>query len=403
MYSKKVLSLEELKRLQGVTEVVTQKGRVRVVRHIYTAILDKQTCLLGDVLITTKDGEKPISEVSIGEEVLGKDGFFPVIAKSRTVRPRYLKVFLSNGRVLKLTPDHRVLVGNVYKRADRLRVGDRLSSVQECAFCRKLFVERNLLKRNWSKEGGNRGKRFCSVRCYRGYQQSGAYEVPSRRTGVMVTCPVCGEDFYRSRSSTRKFCSRECYLRNHSKYMREVPCKVCGRLHRRGKKGLEKDNHFCSRECYLSFREGNIEYNRNLVRNTMKDKVEVSCSFCGKKLLVTERQLSYYKRKFCSQECYWKWMRKKPDECYNEWRRQVFKRDRYTCQICGVNNENSKNVYLNAHHIKPKRLFPELKFSVENGITLCVDCHAEVHKRQPQLYNFILNQKDRLCQLECSR
>ncbi len=55
---------------------------------------------------------------------------------------------------------------------------------------------------------------------------------------------------------------------------------------------------------------------------------------------------------------------------YKLWREAVFKRDSFTCQICGI-----KNVYFHAHHIKPFSLFPKLRFAIDNGQTLCVPCH----------------------------
>lgn len=65
-------------------------------------------------------------------------------------------------------------------------------------------------------------------------------------------------------------------------------------------------------------------------------------------------------------------------ECkeYSEWRNFVFKRDNYTCQHC-----RKIGVKLNAHHIKPWALYPKLRFNVDNGITLCEDCHKKLHKR----------------------
>ena len=56
---------------------------------------------------------------------------------------------------------------------------------------------------------------------------------------------------------------------------------------------------------------------------------------------------------------------------YRLWREAVFKRDDYTCQNCG-----KRGGKLNADHIKLFALFPELRFKVSNGRTLCnAPCH----------------------------
>lgn len=57
---------------------------------------------------------------------------------------------------------------------------------------------------------------------------------------------------------------------------------------------------------------------------------------------------------------------------YRNWRESVFKRDNHTCQECGV-----RGVYLNADHIKPFSLYPEIRTSLSNGRTLCVPCHKK--------------------------
>ena len=58
------------------------------------------------------------------------------------------------------------------------------------------------------------------------------------------------------------------------------------------------------------------------------------------------------------------------------WRKAIFERDNYACQICGDNRGHN----LNAHHIKSFKDYPELRFDLNNGITLCKNCHSEIHK-----------------------
>lgn len=56
---------------------------------------------------------------------------------------------------------------------------------------------------------------------------------------------------------------------------------------------------------------------------------------------------------------------------YKLWRKAVFERDGYACVWCGDNTSGN----LNADHIKPFAYYPELRFAIDNGRTLCVSCH----------------------------
>lgn len=60
---------------------------------------------------------------------------------------------------------------------------------------------------------------------------------------------------------------------------------------------------------------------------------------------------------------------------YELWRKSVYERDNYTCVWCGARGEKGKRVQLNADHIKPFADYPELRFAIDNGRTLCVPCH----------------------------
>ena len=66
------------------------------------------------------------------------------------------------------------------------------------------------------------------------------------------------------------------------------------------------------------------------------------------------------------------------------WRKAVFERDNYTCQECGV-----RGVEIQADNIKPFKYFPELRWVLSNGRTLCVPCHRKTDtygRRGQKLY-----------------
>ena len=85
---------------------------------------------------------------------------------------------------------------------------------------------------------------------------------------------------------------------------------------------------------------------------------------------------------------------------YKEWVREVFKRDNFTCQCCGKHGGN-----LNAHHLYNFSEYENLRYDVENGITLCEECHlvnypnsfhsiyGERNNTPEQVYEFIENYK----------
>lgn len=58
---------------------------------------------------------------------------------------------------------------------------------------------------------------------------------------------------------------------------------------------------------------------------------------------------------------------------YTLWRRSVLQRDSFRCIWCGEDDPK----LLEADHIKPFSLFPDLRFAIDNGRTLCRTCHRK--------------------------
>ncbi len=158
---------------------------------------------------------------------------------------------------------------------------------------------------------------------------------------------------------------------------------------------LKWKTSFCSRNCYLSFVKENA--------------FSLECIICKKRFNCQPCQVKYRNRKTCSVKCRIKLARlnaikRRKEKGYTkhqldrlarycieakEWRKQVFERDNYTCQKCGLRSGNGKKVVLNADHIKPFAYFPELRYELSNGRTLCVECHNKTKisaKEMKKLY-----------------
>lgn len=141
---------------------------------------------------------------------------------------------------------------------------------------------------------------------------------------------------------------------------------------------------------------------------------QLTCLSCNKTFSVIQSRVG--RAKFCSDSCrlleqgikkgsspwnkgkphlrgekHWNWRggidkehtRIKQTKEYKEWRNAVYRRDRWTCRSCGAKKQ------IVAHHIEPFSLREDLRFVVDNGVTLCRACHQEVHK--PRRKDFKLN------------
>lgn len=98
---------------------------------------------------------------------------------------------------------------------------------------------------------------------------------------------------------------------------------------------------------------------------------------------MAERLRSLAKNRNQSGENHWNWQggitpensKIRNSQEYKDWRDQVFGRDSYTCQECSRHRKPGDRVILHADHIKPFATHPELRFDIDNGRTLCRECH----------------------------
>lgn len=69
---------------------------------------------------------------------------------------------------------------------------------------------------------------------------------------------------------------------------------------------------------------------------------------------------------------------------YRLWREAVFARDNWTCQKSKV-----KGGKLHPHHILNFSQHPELRFAIDNGVTLNETSHREFHKKYGEINNTV--------------
>lgn len=69
------------------------------------------------------------------------------------------------------------------------------------------------------------------------------------------------------------------------------------------------------------------------------------------------------------------------DSAYHEWRKEVWSRDKWMCQIANADCEGR----IEAHHILAWRDYPELRYQINNGITLCHAHHPRMRSEEKRL------------------
>lgn len=228
------------------------------------------------------------------------------------------------------------------------RIKNRIQLV--CPNCSKKF---EIVKSRLNKSAVH----YCSILCLSKFTAKQRSLKMSKRKYPFRCgkCLQCGGDILAKSASfvkpNRKFCSMGCRTRylnltNNPMKMEETRKKVSiiNRIVLKGKKRSEETKEK-NRKANLGnkshFWKGGLTNKNRLLRNMAKTK---------------------------------------------DWRKAVFERDNYTCQMCGSRNGNGSNVKLSAHHIKDWATNPESRWDVENGQTLCWPCHRKTDNFGHKVY-----------------
>lgn len=191
---------------------------------------------------------------------------------------------------------------------------------------------------------------------------------------LIKICPICGKSFETIKSINSTYCSRSCAGKSLEK---ENTCDRCGKIL------LNKWSKYCP-ECLKIVRHDNF-YKR----------IHTICAQCGNDLEVIPSVFNKNEHNFCNVECMskyysehysgknsptWKGGKKHYQGHWLKQRDLARKRDNYTCQLCGV-TEDEWHKEMDVHHIKNYRLFEnkEDANNLENLVCLCNKCHSFVH------------------------
>lgn len=191
------------------------------------------------------------------------------------------------------------------------------------------------------------GLKFCNQKCYRAYWKK-IYD--KKHTKV---CLECKKKFiFPASFPSKKFCTRICYKKHlskrrwdleHKKRIKETLVNYWKDKVRKGFSHTEEEKRRISRNIKGKNKgekngnwKGGISTENNLLRNSTK---------------------------------------------YDKWRRKVYQRDNYICQVCYIRSGE-----LEAHHIKMWSKYTELRFVVSNGLTVHKGkCHQIKNKESKLL------------------
>lgn len=193
---------------------------------------------------------------------------------------------------------------------------------------------------------------------------------------INILCKNCNKEFpiENWRIKRAKFCSKAC----NAAFTHKI----------HPQKGMKRSD--ATKKKLSDSHKGKVAWNKGLTGFKTWNK-----GLKGKQVAWNKGIHSWEGRKerlvipMLSGEKHWNWQggitsenhKIRDSKIYKDWRLKVFQRDRFTCILCGYRSYKPRDI--RADHIKPFSLFPELRFELSNGRTLCVPCDLKYGWKNP--------------------
>jgi len=195
-----------------------------------------------------------------------------------------------------------------------------------------------------------------------------------RKTAVIKNCIVCNKEFkayqYLIKKGQAKYCSLKCKGKDQKGRERLLParnCLICNKSFYTEPNQIKTGGgKYCSSDCYHKSTKGKSTHNKGIPMSELQ-KRKVSESRRGK---MTGKDNHSWKGGVTPKN-----HKIRTSTEFADWRKAVFERDNYVCQ-----KTKERGGKLHPHHIQNFADYPELRFTVNNGITLSKKAHQEFHK-----------------------
>lgn len=196
---------------------------------------------------------------------------------------------------------------------------------------------------------------------------------------VKMNCSFCLSLFELPfwKSKTQKVCSQKCNgkLRKYvSSLKNKRECKNCNLVFTKisSSKGL-----FCSHKCYsINKKVYGEKPNCNICNKKLSSHNNLYCRICIYKVRRGEKHHAWIKDRTLLKDDH----RNRGGQLHREWSNSVKNRDKI-CRIADVNCDGR----LEAHHILGWTKYPELRYDIKNGITLCHAHHPRKKSDETKL------------------